>query len=150
MRHIMPLFTIYNISLRCPQNVSVRFQLKIPHISFIISFWKCQFWVEAETGCFRACLFKCKWAAASRPVCRIVLCLYRSYLGYSAKNICMVLIIMSIMLKLCVLSAHIWSTLKNEQLGFFHKLAEKSIPYKCNGLIFFTFSGSVHAPETQL
>ncbi len=101
---IMPLFTIYNISIRCPQNASVRFQLKIPHISFIISFWKCQFWVEAETGCFRACLFKCKWAAASRPVCRIGLCLYRSYLGYSAKNICMVLIIMSIVLKLCVLA----------------------------------------------
>ncbi len=36
----MPLFTICNISLRCPQNVSVKFQLKIPHRSFIISFCK--------------------------------------------------------------------------------------------------------------
>ncbi len=36
----MPLFTRCNISLRCPQNVSVKFQLKIPHSSFIISFWK--------------------------------------------------------------------------------------------------------------
>ncbi len=28
-----------------------------------------RFWVEAETGCFRACLFKCKWAAAApRPL----------------------------------------------------------------------------------
>ncbi len=31
----------YKISLRCPQNVSLKFQLKIPHRSFIISFWKC-------------------------------------------------------------------------------------------------------------
>ncbi len=57
-----------NISLRCPQNVSVKFQLKIPNRSFIISFWKCLFWVEAETHCFRACFFKCKWAAASHPI----------------------------------------------------------------------------------
>ncbi len=62
-----PFYKI-DISLRCPQNVSVKFQLKIPHRSFIISFWKCLFWVEAETGCFRACLFKCKWAATPRPL----------------------------------------------------------------------------------
>ncbi len=30
----MPLFTICNISLRCPQNVSVKFQLKIPTDQF--------------------------------------------------------------------------------------------------------------------
>ncbi len=49
---------------QCPQNVSVKFQLKIPHRSFIMIFWKCLFWVEAETRCFCARLFKCKWAAA--------------------------------------------------------------------------------------
>ncbi len=41
-----------NISLRCPQNVSVKFHLKIPNRLFIISFWKWPFWVEAETHCF--------------------------------------------------------------------------------------------------
>ncbi len=45
----MPLFTICNISLRCPKNVSVKFQLKMPHRSFIILFWKWLFWVKAET-----------------------------------------------------------------------------------------------------
>ncbi len=54
----MPLFTICDISLRCPQNVSVN----------IFSFWKCLFWVEAETGCFRAGIFKCKWVAAPCPL----------------------------------------------------------------------------------
>ncbi len=63
----MPLFTRCDISLWCPQNLSDKFQLKILHRSFIIFFWKCLFWVETETGCFRACLFKCKWAAAPRP-----------------------------------------------------------------------------------
>ncbi len=50
----MPLFPKCNTSLRCPEKV------KILHRSFIISFWKCLFWVESETVCFRACLFKCK------------------------------------------------------------------------------------------
>jgi len=61
------------------------FQLKIPHRSFILSFWKC-LWVEAETCCFCACLFKCKWAAAPRPFSRLRLCLYNSYFRYSAKQ----------------------------------------------------------------
>ncbi len=30
----MTLFTICNISLRCPQNVSVKFQLNIPQIIY--------------------------------------------------------------------------------------------------------------------
>ncbi len=34
----------------------------------ITLFRKCWFWVEAETLSFRACLFKCKWAAAPRPL----------------------------------------------------------------------------------
>ncbi len=34
----MPLFTICNISLRCPHNVSVTFQLKIPHRSLLYHF----------------------------------------------------------------------------------------------------------------
>ncbi len=32
------LFTIFNTSLMCPQNVSVKFQLRIPNILFFISF----------------------------------------------------------------------------------------------------------------
>ncbi len=103
----MPLFTICNISLRCPQNVSVTFRLKIPHSSFLISFSKCLFWMEAETCCFCACLFKCKWAAAPRPLFQnrtMQLVTYSLYFRYSAKNICLVLIIMSIALKPIVLN----------------------------------------------
>ncbi len=40
----MPLFTWCNIGLGCPQNVSVKFQLKIPHRSFIITSGKYHFW----------------------------------------------------------------------------------------------------------
>ncbi len=38
----MPLFLLYVITLRCPQNVYVKFQIKIPHRSVIILFccWK--------------------------------------------------------------------------------------------------------------
>ncbi len=68
------LFTIFNTSLLCPQNVSVKFQLRILNILFFISFWKCLVWVEAETGCCCTCLFKCKWAAAPRCFPRIGLC----------------------------------------------------------------------------
>jgi len=35
----MPIFTSCSISLRCPQNVSGKFQLKIPHRSFIIPYY---------------------------------------------------------------------------------------------------------------
>ncbi len=61
-------FIICNIRLWSPQNVSEEFQLKIPNISFIISFRKCLFRVEAESRYFRVCLFKCKWAGAPRPL----------------------------------------------------------------------------------
>ncbi len=44
----MPLLTRCKISLRCPQNVSVKFQLKIPHRSFIIPGCKCLFLGEVE------------------------------------------------------------------------------------------------------
>ncbi len=40
----MPLFTRCNIGLGCPQNVSVKFQAKIPNRSFIITAGKCHFW----------------------------------------------------------------------------------------------------------
>ncbi len=48
----MPLFTICNIGLGCPQNVSVKFQLKIPHISFIITAGKCHFWGVSKKELF--------------------------------------------------------------------------------------------------
>ncbi len=48
-------------------------------------------------------VFKCKWAAAPPPFSRIRLWLYSSYLRCSAKkNICLVLIIVSITLKTCM------------------------------------------------
>ncbi len=40
----MPLFTRCNIGLGCPRNVSVKFQLKVPNRSFIITAGKCHFW----------------------------------------------------------------------------------------------------------
>ncbi len=41
----MPILTRCNIGLGCPQNVSVKFQLKIPNRLFIItSAGKCHFW----------------------------------------------------------------------------------------------------------
>ncbi len=40
----MPPFTRCNIALGCPQNVSVKFQLKIPHRAFILTSGKCHFW----------------------------------------------------------------------------------------------------------
>ncbi len=47
----MPLFTRCNIGLGCPQNVSVKFQPKIPHRSFIITAGKCHCdeWGGAES-----------------------------------------------------------------------------------------------------
>ncbi len=39
----MPLFTRCNIGLGCPQNVSVKFQPKLPNRSFIITAGKCHF-----------------------------------------------------------------------------------------------------------
>ncbi len=92
----MPLFPRCNINLRCFQNVSVTFQLKIPHISFIISFWKCLFWVEVSLNTnyllFPAPLFQNR---------AVPLQLVRQRLP---KNICLVLIIMSIALKSCALN----------------------------------------------
>ncbi len=105
-------YVIY-VSLRCPQNVSEKFQLKISHRSFIISFWKCLFWVKAETHCFRACLFKCKWAAAPHPFSRIGPCVYSSYLGYSAKKHLFLFWLSCLSLKSCILnhiSLNLWYT----------------------------------------
>ncbi len=109
-------FAICNISLWCPQNVSVKFQLKIPHRSFIISFRKCLFRVEAESCYFRACLFKCKWAAAPRPLFQNRTVPLQLVPHISAKkNIYLVLIIMSIALKSCILS-HGCVSQKNRKL----------------------------------
>ncbi len=101
--HLLCPFLQYVISLRCPQNVSVKFQLKIPHRSFIIPFWKCLFWVEVETRCSRACIFKCKWAAATCP-------LFQNR-EVPFTTICLVLIIMSIALKSCLLKPYYFKLL---------------------------------------
>ncbi len=80
--------------------MSVTFQLKIPQI--IIYCFEMHI-LSGSRMLFHACLFKCKWAAAPRPLFQNRALLYSSYLGYSAKNISLVLIIMSIGLKSGVL-----------------------------------------------
>ncbi len=88
------------IILKGPQNVYVKFQLKIPDRSIIISFWKCLFWVEAEAGCFCACLFKCKWATVPHSLFQNSTVPLQLVSQISAKkNICLVLIIISMALK---------------------------------------------------
>ncbi len=63
----MPLFTRCNIGLGCPQIVSVNFQAKIPHRSFIITAGKYHFWGVSKNELVWSV---CKWAAYSRPVSR--------------------------------------------------------------------------------
>ncbi len=65
----MPLFTICNIGLGCPYNVSVKFQAKIPHRSFIITAGKCHFWGGSKNERIWSV---CKLYAYSRPVSRRV------------------------------------------------------------------------------
>ncbi len=103
---IMPIFTRCNINLRSPQNVSVKFQLEIPHQSFIIAFRKCLFWVKAETHYFCAWLFKCKWATAPRPLFQNRAVPTAPNSDTLSKNICLILIIMCISLKSCVLKPY--------------------------------------------
>ncbi len=48
----MTLFKRCNIGLGCPQNVSVKFQPKIPHRSFIITAGKSHFWGVSKKELF--------------------------------------------------------------------------------------------------
>ncbi len=48
----MPLFTIRNLSLRCPRNVSVKFQFKIPHRSVLYNFENAYFEWKQEKAVF--------------------------------------------------------------------------------------------------
>ncbi len=102
----MPLFTICNTSLRCPQNVS-KFQLKKknPQIIFI-SFWMTI--LSGSRNCFCACRFKCKWDADPRP-------LFHNWVAplQLVPSKLSVMIIMFITLKSCVLnhiSLNFWYT----------------------------------------
>ncbi len=84
--------------------MSVNFQLKIPHI-YDNLLWcnkKSLFWVEAETCCFCACLFKFKWAAAPRPFFQDRAVALQLTSDALVKNMCLVLIIVSITLKTCM------------------------------------------------
>ncbi len=63
----MPLFTKCNIGLGCPQNVSVKFQAKIPHRAFIITAGKCIFWGVSKNKLIWSV---CKRVVYSRPVSR--------------------------------------------------------------------------------
>ncbi len=59
-------FTICNICFGCPQNVFVKFPLKISRIILLYHFENAYFeWKQKHR--FHACLFKCKWAAAPPP-----------------------------------------------------------------------------------
>ncbi len=64
----MPLFTKCNIGLGCPQNVSVKFQAKIPHRAFIITAGKCIFWGVSKNKLMQtSCIFPpCLQKRASR------------------------------------------------------------------------------------
>ncbi len=101
----MSIFTICNISLRCPQNASVMFQLKIPtdhllyHSENVYLEQKQKHAVSVHVSLNENELL------LPTPFSRIGLCLYSWYIRYSAKkNICLVLIIMSISLKSCILN----------------------------------------------
>ncbi len=50
--------------------MSVKFQPKIPHRSFIITAGQCHFGVCLKKSWFGVYGFKCKWAAYSHPVSR--------------------------------------------------------------------------------
>ncbi len=68
----------------CPECVC-EVSAQKPHRSFIISIWKLLFWVEAETRCFRVSL-NANELLLPAPFSRIELCLYSSYLKYTAKK----------------------------------------------------------------
>ncbi len=83
----MPLFTIYNISLRCPQNVSVKFHLKMPHRSFIISFFEnAYFEWKQKHAIFVHVSLNTNELLLPAPFSRTGLSLYSWYLWYSAKK----------------------------------------------------------------
>ncbi len=78
----MPHFARPNISLRCPQNVSVKFQLKIPMYCIILKMpeWK------QKHSVFVPLSLNANELLLPAPFSRIGLCLYSSYLKYSAKK----------------------------------------------------------------
>ncbi len=61
------------------------FSSKYPTDHLLYHFENAYFEWKQKHAVFRACLFKCKWAAALRPFSRIELCHYSLYL---LKNIC--------------------------------------------------------------
>lgn len=81
----MPHFTICNINLRCPQNVSVKVQLKTPHRSLY----------HFENAYYANELLL--------PSPFSIIGLYKSDTLIKEKNICLVFIITSIALKSCIL-----------------------------------------------
>ncbi len=93
----MPLFARCKISLRCPQNLSVKFQLKIPHRSFN-HFENAYFEWKQKQAVFVHVSLNANELLLPAPFSRIELRLYSSYTS-DTKNICLVLIIMYIALK---------------------------------------------------
>ncbi len=81
----MPLFTRCNISLRCPQNVSLKFQLKIPHY-LLYHFENAYFEWKQKHAVFMHVSLNANELLLPAPFFRIGLCLYSSYLRYSAKK----------------------------------------------------------------
>ncbi len=83
----MPLFTRFNISLRCPQNVSVKFQLKISHIydNLWCHFENAYFEWKQKHAVFVHVSLNANELLLPAPFSRM-LWLYSSYLRYSAKK----------------------------------------------------------------
>ncbi len=83
----------------------------LPHSIIYYIILKMPFCVEAKTRCFCACIFKCKWAAAPRPLLqnRTEPLQLVPQIFCPPKKISLVLIIMSIALKSCVLNHSSWN-----------------------------------------
>ncbi len=92
------------ISLRCPQNASVKLNSKYPTDNLLHHCENAYFEWKQEQAVFVHVSLNANELLFPAPFSRIELRLYRSYRRYCAKNICLVLIIMFIALKSCILN----------------------------------------------
>ncbi len=85
--YYVPFYKIYYKSQVSPECVCEMSAQSTPQIIYCISFWKCLFWVEVETCCFHACLFKYKLPAASCPLFQNRAVLLQLYLRCLLKHL---------------------------------------------------------------